>query len=198
MPALGTVGLRDARVGDGADSDSSSDEFGPCMPRFSAAAVPGVGESPFVACHLFRTSLSLLSSCFFLPPGMLFISHNRCFRLFSCATADTEKTTELMSSQLELLRMETHSESRVVTGTSWLFGRRRLLLVPTRVVGTVPLRRSAESRTHSFALVVSVPDCDFDPRSDDKAQTHAAPLSGLRFGRKYHLNGPIAQKPIGW
>lgn len=34
--------------------------------------------------------------------------------------ADTEKTTELISSQLELLRMETHSESRVVTAMTRL------------------------------------------------------------------------------
>jgi 20S proteasome subunit beta 2 len=34
--------------------------------------------------------------------------------------ADTEKTTELISSQLELLRMETHSESRVVTAMTKL------------------------------------------------------------------------------
>jgi 20S proteasome subunit beta 2 len=34
--------------------------------------------------------------------------------------ADTEKTTELISSKLELLRMETHSQSRVVTACTLL------------------------------------------------------------------------------
>lgn len=34
--------------------------------------------------------------------------------------ADTEKTTELISSQLELLRMDTHSDSRVVTACTLL------------------------------------------------------------------------------
>ena len=34
--------------------------------------------------------------------------------------ADTEKTTELISSQLELLRMDTHSSSRVVTACTLL------------------------------------------------------------------------------
>lgn len=47
--------------------------------------------------------------------------------MFCCGAgtaADTEKTTELISSQLALLRMETHSPSRVITACTML---RRLL-----------------------------------------------------------------------